>query len=136
MLTICPKRVYLSNETPSTISWIGSTQLFLDFAVGLPTGKLYDAGYFRSTMAAGSLLYVFSSVLPADLLYLYSITDLFVDFSCYLWQNRTNTTKFSCHKRLGWESGWAWSLSRPCLFPHTTSDVGALLLWASSLQVT
>ncbi|KAF8885236.1 MFS general substrate transporter [Gymnopilus junonius] len=53
-------RVFLNEHSPSAISWIGSTQLFLDFAVGLPTGKLYDAGYFRLTMVAGSLLYVFS----------------------------------------------------------------------------
>lgn len=53
-------RAFLNEYTPSTISWIGSTQLFLDFAVGLPAGKLHDAGYFRAAMMSGSLLYIFS----------------------------------------------------------------------------
>lgn len=44
----------------SNISWIGSTQLFLLLAMGLPAGVLLDKGYFRVTLAAGSLLYVFS----------------------------------------------------------------------------
>ncbi len=46
--------------SPSAISWIGSTQLFFLLAMGLPGGILLDKGYFRITLAAGSLLYVFS----------------------------------------------------------------------------
>ncbi|KAJ7626267.1 MFS general substrate transporter [Mycena polygramma] len=53
-------REYLSEKTPSDISWIGSTQLFLDFAIGLPSGRLHDAGHFRLLMASGTLLYIFS----------------------------------------------------------------------------
>ncbi|KAA1478461.1 MFS general substrate transporter, partial [Dentipellis sp. KUC8613] len=44
----------------SRISWIGSTQLFLLIAMGLPAGKLLDLGYFRQTTLAGSIIYTFS----------------------------------------------------------------------------
>lgn len=47
----------------SKISWIGSTELFFLLAMGLPSGVLLDKGYFRVTMAFGSLLYIFSCVL-------------------------------------------------------------------------
>ncbi|TFK41529.1 MFS general substrate transporter [Crucibulum laeve] len=46
--------------SPSSISWIGSTQIFLLLAMGLPAGKLLDLGYFRQTMLAGSIIYVTS----------------------------------------------------------------------------
>jgi len=46
--------------TPSDISWIGSLQLFLMFFMGLPSGKLLDAGYFKSSTLFGSILLVFS----------------------------------------------------------------------------
>ncbi|KAF4568226.1 hypothetical protein EYR36_010235 [Pleurotus pulmonarius] len=35
--------------TASNVSWIGSTQLFFLFAMGLPAGKLLDMGYLRQT---------------------------------------------------------------------------------------
>lgn len=41
---------------PSTISWIGSTQVWLLFFVGTFTGRLTDAGYFRAVIFFGSLL--------------------------------------------------------------------------------
>ncbi|KAG5649893.1 hypothetical protein H0H81_001626 [Sphagnurus paluster] len=44
----------------SSISWVGSTQLFFAFLMGLPAGKLLDMGYFRQTIFTGSLLFVFS----------------------------------------------------------------------------
>ncbi|KAI0318915.1 major facilitator superfamily domain-containing protein [Amylostereum chailletii] len=44
----------------SRISWIGSTQLCLLFAMALPAGKLVDMGYFRHTVFAGSVIYVLS----------------------------------------------------------------------------
>ncbi|KAJ8508232.1 hypothetical protein ONZ45_g9467 [Pleurotus djamor] len=44
----------------SNVSWVGSTQLFLLFTVGLPAGRLLDKGYFRHTILAGSIIYVFS----------------------------------------------------------------------------
>lgn len=43
----------------SNVSWIGSVQWFFLIAGGLPSGKLFDAGHFRLTMAAGSILFVF-----------------------------------------------------------------------------
>lgn len=53
-------RVLLSERTASDISWIGSMQTFLLFAGGLPTGKLFDDGYFHHCLAFGSLIYLFS----------------------------------------------------------------------------
>ncbi|KAF8596146.1 MFS general substrate transporter [Ceratobasidium sp. AG-I] len=53
-------RVYMTNKTSSDIAWIGSTQLCLQLSMGLIAGKLFDEGYFHQTIAAGSLLYVFS----------------------------------------------------------------------------
>ncbi|KAI0057035.1 MFS general substrate transporter [Artomyces pyxidatus] len=44
----------------SRISWVGSTQLCLLVAMGLPAGRLLDMGYFRQTVFAGSCIYVFS----------------------------------------------------------------------------
>ncbi|KAF5010066.1 hypothetical protein FDECE_3784 [Fusarium decemcellulare] len=41
------------NRAPSDISWIGSIQAFLLFFVGTFTGRLTDAGYFRSVMIVG-----------------------------------------------------------------------------------
>ncbi|KAM0237926.1 hypothetical protein ACHAP5_008825 [Fusarium lateritium] len=43
------------NDPPSTISWIGSIQIFLYFFLGVFSGRFTDAGYFRVTFLAGSL---------------------------------------------------------------------------------
>ncbi|KAI5778442.1 putative MFS monocarboxylate transporter [Geopyxis carbonaria] len=43
-------------NAPSTISWIGSIQIFLLFFLGTFTGRALDAGYFYYTYRAGSLL--------------------------------------------------------------------------------
>jgi MFS family permease len=54
----------LPTSTPSTISWIGSIQVFLLFLIGTLTGRLTDAGYFRAVFVLGSflqLLGIFSS---------------------------------------------------------------------------
>jgi hypothetical protein len=48
----------LSDETPSNIAWIGSLQLFLIFFSGIFTGYLFDIGYCRHILAAGSCLLV------------------------------------------------------------------------------
>ncbi|KAJ7646487.1 major facilitator superfamily domain-containing protein [Roridomyces roridus] len=42
----------------SSVSWLGSTQLFLLVSLGLPAGKLVDMGYFRHTICAGSIIYI------------------------------------------------------------------------------
>lgn len=46
-------------KTPSAISWVGSTQVFLLFFVSTFAGRLTDAGYFRSVFLLGSILGVF-----------------------------------------------------------------------------
>ncbi|KAG2359029.1 major facilitator superfamily domain-containing protein [Suillus spraguei] len=53
-------RHYLTNETASAISWIGSTAAFLMDAMGLVSGLLYDRGYFYHVVIIGSLLQSFS----------------------------------------------------------------------------
>ncbi|KAL0946319.1 hypothetical protein HGRIS_012559 [Hohenbuehelia grisea] len=53
-------REFLTNKSASAISWIGSLQLFLQYAPGILVGKAFDAGYFHHTMISGSILYVFS----------------------------------------------------------------------------
>ncbi|KAH7908549.1 MFS general substrate transporter [Hygrophoropsis aurantiaca] len=47
-------RVYLTNESASAISWIGSVNSFLFEVTGLLAGRLYDCGYHL--MVGGSLL--------------------------------------------------------------------------------
>ncbi|EJD00211.1 MFS general substrate transporter [Fomitiporia mediterranea MF3/22] len=51
---------YLSNESASTISWIGSMQLFIEMAFAPVAGVLFDARQFRTTVVAGSVLTTFS----------------------------------------------------------------------------
>ncbi|KAG1888573.1 major facilitator superfamily domain-containing protein [Suillus subluteus] len=50
---------YLTNETSSAISWIGSTSAFLITSLGLVSGFLHDRGYFYHLMIAGSFLQSF-----------------------------------------------------------------------------
>ncbi|KAF8202013.1 major facilitator superfamily domain-containing protein [Mycena galopus ATCC 62051] len=53
-------RYSLSNKTPSDISWIGSFQLFMQYAPGILVGRAFDAGYFHHMIALGSFLQVAS----------------------------------------------------------------------------
>ncbi|KAJ7120209.1 major facilitator superfamily domain-containing protein [Mycena epipterygia] len=53
-------RYSLANKTPSDISWIGSFQLFMQYAPGIIVGQLFDAGYFHHMIFVGSLLQVAS----------------------------------------------------------------------------
>lgn len=48
----------LAGQSPSNISWIGAIQAFLLLLVGVITGPLYDAGYFRALIITGSGLIV------------------------------------------------------------------------------
>ncbi|KAI6131938.1 MFS general substrate transporter [Pisolithus thermaeus] len=41
------ERVLLSDKSPSTIAWIGSVQYTFIYLPGLPTGRLFDLGYFK-----------------------------------------------------------------------------------------
>lgn len=51
-------RIFLTSYTPSAIGWIGSTQLFFQFSMGIFAGRLFDAGYFYYQISLGSLLYL------------------------------------------------------------------------------
>ncbi|TFK71120.1 MFS general substrate transporter [Pluteus cervinus] len=53
-------RGFLSGETPSNISWIGSFQLFMSYAPGVLVGRAFDAGYFRLMISVGGFLLVVS----------------------------------------------------------------------------
>ncbi|GAA5852290.1 hypothetical protein JCM8547_006726 [Rhodosporidiobolus lusitaniae] len=48
----------LRQYPPSSISWIGSTHLFILFILGLPMGRLFDRGWFRYQLALGSVLWI------------------------------------------------------------------------------
>jgi MFS family permease len=46
------------NETPFTISWIGSTHIFLVYFVGTFSGRFLDAGHYREYLGLGMLLQI------------------------------------------------------------------------------
>ncbi|KAK4675977.1 hypothetical protein QC764_507970 [Podospora pseudoanserina] len=50
---------------PSDISWIGSLAVFLLFFGGIISGRLTDAGYFRTTTTLGAFLIVFGSFMTS-----------------------------------------------------------------------
>ncbi|QRW05964.1 transporter MCH4 [Ceratobasidium sp. AG-Ba] len=63
-------RIYMTNKTSSEIAWIGSTQICLQFVMGLVSGKLFDSGHFHATTLNDSqFIYVISgqakSLLPS-----------------------------------------------------------------------
>ncbi|OAX33541.1 MFS general substrate transporter [Rhizopogon vinicolor AM-OR11-026] len=51
---------YLTNETSSAISWIGSFNTFLVTSACLISGPLYDRGYFYHVIITGAILQSFS----------------------------------------------------------------------------
>lgn len=53
------------SRPPSDISWIGSMQVFFLFVIGVITGRLTDAGYFRIIFALGSFLVVFGGFMAS-----------------------------------------------------------------------
>ncbi|KAL4077033.1 major facilitator superfamily domain-containing protein [Scleroderma yunnanense] len=53
-------RQYLTNETPSTISWIGGTNIFLVSIFSPFAGMLFDRGYFYHLTIGGAVLQSFS----------------------------------------------------------------------------
>lgn len=53
-----PTYVETLNLPPSTISWIGSVQLFFVYLVAAISGRLFDAGYLKPMMLVGCLLQV------------------------------------------------------------------------------
>ncbi|KAK5045825.1 hypothetical protein LTR84_008918 [Exophiala bonariae] len=55
----------LPTVSNSNLSWIGSLQAFLMLVVGIITGPLYDAGYFRHLLYFGSFLVVFGMMMTS-----------------------------------------------------------------------
>lgn len=53
------------DRSPSDIAWIGSFQVFLTFFIGTFTGRLTDAGYFRSIFLLGTFLSVFGLMMAS-----------------------------------------------------------------------
>ncbi|KAJ7274249.1 major facilitator superfamily domain-containing protein [Mycena rebaudengoi] len=53
-------REYLTNHTPSSISWIGSFQIMMPFLVGVVSGKLFDNGKFHLVEITGAVIFSFS----------------------------------------------------------------------------
>ena len=51
--------------TPSNISWIGSIQAFLLLLVGVVSGPIYDAGYFRHLIITGAVLIPFGFMMTS-----------------------------------------------------------------------
>jgi MFS family permease len=51
-------RFFLPSYSPSAIGWIGSTQLFFQFSMGIFAGRLFDAGYFYHLITSASFLYL------------------------------------------------------------------------------
>jgi len=58
-----PRSVF--SGSPSSISWIGSTEACLLMLVSSGTGPLYDAGYFRHLVSVGSFLVVCGMVMTS-----------------------------------------------------------------------
>lgn len=56
---------FLPSSAPSDISWIGSMQVFFLFVVGVFTGRLTDAGFFRHVFFIGSALIVFGTLMAS-----------------------------------------------------------------------
>ncbi|POS87382.1 hypothetical protein EPUL_003288 [Erysiphe pulchra] len=52
------RHTLLPNNNPSSISWIGSLQVFLLFFLGAFSGNLLDMGFVRSLFLSGSILIV------------------------------------------------------------------------------
>ncbi|KAL4944146.1 hypothetical protein BDV06DRAFT_210528 [Aspergillus oleicola] len=55
----------LSDESPSSISWVGSIQATLIVMVGLVSGPLVDLGYLRPLVISGSFLVVFGMMMTS-----------------------------------------------------------------------
>ncbi|OCT44652.1 hypothetical protein CLCR_06123 [Cladophialophora carrionii] len=55
----------LLDESPSTISWIGSTQTFTQYFVGLISGNLFDLYGARVLIIPGMMVYIFSILMTS-----------------------------------------------------------------------
>ncbi|THU98444.1 MFS general substrate transporter [Dendrothele bispora CBS 962.96] len=52
-------REYLNDHSSSKIGWIGGTQTFCLFSMGIFSGYAIDVGYFHPVMLTGSVLFIF-----------------------------------------------------------------------------
>lgn len=50
---------------PSQVSWIGSTQVFLNFFISAFSGRFADAGFAQQTVLVGCFLHVFGSFMTS-----------------------------------------------------------------------
>lgn len=67
------ERDYLPGTNPSSIAWIGSTQLALVFGLGVPVGRLVDKGYFRLMFHTGSVIMILGMYCTAFCHHLWSL---------------------------------------------------------------
>ena len=56
---------FLSSESASNISWVGSIQAALLFIVGAATGPIYDAGHLRQLLVVGTFMTVFGMMMTS-----------------------------------------------------------------------
>ena len=59
------ERELLSHVSSSQISWIGSVQAYLLVVIGVVTGPIFDRGYLRTLLFAGSFLTVFGLMMTS-----------------------------------------------------------------------
>jgi MFS family permease len=52
-------------RSPSDISWVGSIEIFLVFSIGVLSGRLSDAGFFRPLFLLGSILAVLGTMMAS-----------------------------------------------------------------------
>ena len=60
------QETYLSTYQPSAISWIGTVQGFLLIVVGVLSGPLYDLGYLRGLIGAGTFLIILGLLIAGE----------------------------------------------------------------------
>ncbi|QRW12306.1 transporter MCH4 [Ceratobasidium sp. AG-Ba] len=132
-------RIYMTNKTSSEIAWIGSTQICLQFVMGLVSGKLFDSGHFHATTLNDSqFIYVISgqakSLLPSLLTPGYWGGDkLWLDIPSIRWGNLASLCKtpFSrngdCYHRF-LRSGFAWGVRASAFVVLACLIAGNLLM--------
>lgn len=59
------KQELLSDVSSSSIAWIGSLQSFLLMLIGVITGPLFDAGYFRGLVSFGAFMLPFGLMMTS-----------------------------------------------------------------------
>lgn len=57
--------ITMLQRDPSDISWIGSFEIFLLFFLGIPVGRLTDAGYFLPLVISGAFMTIFGTFMTS-----------------------------------------------------------------------